>query len=91
MQTFTTAEELEQYKKETGAHFPRDCEEAGSLLRRILRRPRDSGGANASKVRPLQHGFQRTVPKEARCICKATWAQRILEDIKEAEDFGGVL
>ena len=91
MQTFTTAEELEQYMKKTGAYFPRDHEEAGSLLTRILRRPHDSGGANASKVRPLQHGFQRTVPKEARCIYKATWQQRIQEDIKEAEDLEGVL
>jgi hypothetical protein len=86
IQTFASAEALEQYTKDNAAYFPRYHGAAGNLLRRVVRRLPASRGDSAANVPSTEHGFREAEPKVRKSTRKSVGTRQILESLEDTED-----
>ncbi|KAF8860661.1 hypothetical protein BDZ45DRAFT_648456 [Acephala macrosclerotiorum] len=86
IQTFASAEALEQYTKDNAAYFPRYHEAAGNLLRRVLRSLPTSRDENTANVPSTKHSFKEAEPKVRKSTRESVGTRQILESLEDAED-----
>ncbi|KAI5926605.1 hypothetical protein F4810DRAFT_707693 [Camillea tinctor] len=91
VQTFATAEELEEYTKKHAAYFPLNHRSAGAFLRRVLRKNKPPAVGSAEAQLPTEQLTEegkanKVRPQGDRNIGKSALRQRIIEDIENLED-----